>query len=232
MEESSTNIPSSGNGALDDFRAGVTACLRSWSALRTAVETGWGGLDSHAKAEDLRRYIFEKFDGSSCPPKGMDLHDLEDDLAIYMEEEFSVTLEDGSERQVADSIWKMYEACSKGNNSLAMEMIQKSIQALSQVASFPVKVQTSEQDEDDDEMDEAPTLVDHQMTASMLGVTASSSAEYAAQDLFPGSPTIPTRSNDNESVRQLGETPQSAPVEVEMDEDGFAPVTSKRKGKR
>jgi pre-rRNA-processing protein TSR2 len=79
---------------IDEFRAGVTACLRSWSAFRTAVESGWGGgeIESQAKADDLRRSIFQIMDGSQCPPQNFDVNDLADNLSIYVEEEFSVTL--------------------------------------------------------------------------------------------------------------------------------------------
>jgi pre-rRNA-processing protein TSR2 len=75
-----------GMSAIDEFRAGVTACLRSWSALRTAVESGWGGGEkqSQAKAEDLRQNIFNLLDGQKFPPSS-DATDLADNLAIYME---------------------------------------------------------------------------------------------------------------------------------------------------
>ena len=86
--------------ALSEFQAGVTAALRSWSALRTAVEGEWGGIESKAKAEDLRASVFSLFDGSSDKPK-ISLEELEDNLFDYMETEFSIVLEDGSERQVA-----------------------------------------------------------------------------------------------------------------------------------
>ena len=97
---------------IEEFRAGVTACLRSWSALRTAVESGWGGgeRESQAKAEDLRQNIFNLLDGTKFPPSCDEL-DLADSLAIFLEEEFSVTLEDNSEQQVAQTIFKMYEGC-------------------------------------------------------------------------------------------------------------------------
>lgn len=64
--------------ALQEFQLGTTACLRSWSALRTAVEAGWGGgqLECQAKAEELRRYIFQTMDGSQCPVPNLDPQDL------------------------------------------------------------------------------------------------------------------------------------------------------------
>ena len=63
---------------LEEFRAGVSACLRSWSALRTAVESGWGGGDreSQNKAEGLRQSIFETLNGSKFPLPNYDEQDL------------------------------------------------------------------------------------------------------------------------------------------------------------
>jgi pre-rRNA-processing protein TSR2 len=102
--------------AMQEFRDGVTATLRSWSAFRTAVDSGWGGVESQAKAEDLRDNLYRVFDGSSNPPRSMTQEDLEDNLTDYMEDQFSIVLEDNSERQVADTLWRMYDACFKGDN--------------------------------------------------------------------------------------------------------------------
>lgn len=64
--------------ALVEFQLGATACLRSWSALRTAVESGWGGgeRESQAKAEELRNYILQTMNGSQCPIPNLDVQDL------------------------------------------------------------------------------------------------------------------------------------------------------------
>ena len=131
---------------MDEFRAGVTASLRSWSALRTAVESGWGGSESIQKAEDLRSNIFEHFNGAAVPPKTMvDVTDLEDALAIFMEEEFSVVLDDGSERQIADVIWKMYEACAKGDLTMASRVVSVAEQAAAKLQGlFPVQIMSPE----------------------------------------------------------------------------------------
>ena len=136
---------------MDEFRAGLTACLRSWSALRTAVESGWGGAQSLQKAEDLRTSILEHMDGSCFPPKVLTIDDLEDNLAIYLEEEFSVTLEDGSEKQIADCLWRMYEGCSKGDPTLAREIVAMGEKAILASAAYPVQVQSGEHDDDDDD---------------------------------------------------------------------------------
>jgi pre-rRNA-processing protein TSR2 len=221
---------------MDEFRAGVTAALRSWSALRTAAESGWGGVDSIQKAEDLRSNIFQHFDGSSVPPKAMtDVMDLEDLLVIYMEEEFSVVLEDNSERQVADVIWRMYHECSKGDFVLASQIVASAQKVAAQAQSYPVQVLSSEQDDDeDDEMDtgdEAATLVLLEPVPPETVLPALPSAvEYAAQPLF-GHPKKRQIDCASKPQRQLGETTSSPAETLQLDEDGFAPVIkSKRKG--
>lgn len=220
----------------DEFRAGVTACLRSWSALRAAVEGGWGGHESLQKAEDLRHNILQHLDGSGFPPRTLTIDDLEDNLAIYLEEEFSVVLEDNSERQVADAIWRMYEQCMKGDASLAKQIVEAAAGVMEQASAFPVRIQSQEEDDDDDdddimEMDDddmvdetAPTLV------AMAPTTISNASVYAAESLF-GPPKPIKRVVDEHPVRQLGEAPPAQEPAVEVDEDGFAPVV-KRKGRK
>lgn len=193
------------NQAEQEFLAGLTACLRSWSALRTAVESGWGGTESNAKAQDLREIIAREL------PK-LEVEDLTDNLAIYMEEEFSVTLEDESERQVADTLFRLYEQCQRGDFSLARELVTQ--QAAAEKVQFPVNIQSSEVDDDDEDMSDAD-------------VGESNMAEYGSQYLF-GAPPKP-KPVDTRPVRQLGEAVPEKVVEV--DDDGFAPV-SKRKGRR
>jgi len=225
---------------MDEFRAGVTASLRSWSALRTAVESGWGGADSLQKAQDLRANIFEHFDGSSVPPKAFeDVMDLEDSLAIFMEEEFSLTLEDGSERQVADVIWRLYAACARGDVTLAHQVVAEAERAAVQqpAASAAAVIQSPEQEDDDDEemMDTTEPTTSTTTTTTAVSAplsTFGSAAEYALQPLFgPPPPKKAQHEAPPPPVRQLGEA--AAPIAkdpgVALDEDGFAPVV---KGKR
>lgn len=225
---------------MNEFQAGVTACLRSWSALKTAVESGWGGGDreSQAKAEDLRRNIFQIMDGSRCPIPNFDATDLADNLAIYMEEEFSVTLEDKSEVQLAEVIFAMYEGCCGGNPSLALEMISKAENALAFSSQHPTIIQKTEHDDEDDD-EEMMTSPSSDPIPAQASATAGSN--FAATTTTTFTPTTEYLANPlfgqakkkldtpKEPVRQLGEAAAADPVE-EMDEDGFAPV--KPKGRR
>lgn len=239
MDTSGTNhVP-----MYDEFRAGVTACLRSWSALRAAVQGGWGGNESLSKAEDLRSNILGYFDGSACSPKSLSIDDLEDNLAIYMEEEFSVVLEDNSERQVADTIWRMYENCMKGDASLARQIVEITNKVMEQSSQCPVQVQSQDEEEDDDEMmdtnegdgnsvgmeEEEDAFAPPLVNMGTVPTTTTSASEYASQYLF--GPPRSVRSVVNvQPVRQLGETSVDEPI-IPVDEDGFAPVV-KRKGRK
>lgn len=212
---------------IEEFRQGVTACLRSWSALRVAVESGWGGgeRESQSKAEDLRRNIFELLDGNK-PPTSCSEYDLADSLAIYMEEEFSVTLEDNSEQQVAAVLLKMYEGLFQGDGRLCHQMLSCADNAVAFNTQFPVQIQTTEHDDEDDEnMSEAvESAVNSPITPGLsVMVQASSSLD---QPLF-GAPKKPKP--QLAPVRQLGEASIPEPI-VEVDDDGFAPV--KPKGRR
>lgn len=215
--------------SIEEFRAGVTACLRSWSALRAAVESGWGGgeRESQAKADELRRNILDIMDGSKCPIPNFELHDLADNLAIYLEEEFSVTLEDSSELQVAEAIFNMYDGCCKGDPTFARQMVAHAESAVGFNAQFPVQVQTTEHDEDEDMVDSAQNLTQNSSQVA-LNPAANSMADpvqYNTQPLFGAARKVPV---STAPVRQLGESvPPEPAAEVEMDEDGFAPVKSK-----
>lgn len=216
--------------AMEEFRAGVTACLRSWSALRTAVESGWGGgeRESQSKAEALRRSIFDIMNGSQCPIPNFDQTDLADNLAIYLEEEYSVTLEDDSELQVADDIFRMYETCCQGDTSIARQMVANANGAVAFSAQFPVQLQTTEHDEDDDDV-----VMDSHDVGSMLSTSTAAVSptqiliDYNSKPLF-GEPR--KVSANSEPVRQLGDMGEVKDAEIEMDEDGFATV--KPKGRR
>jgi pre-rRNA-processing protein TSR2 len=212
---------------IEEFQAGVTACLRSWSAFRTAVGSGWGGgeRESQAKAEALRQHVFELMDGKKFPPSCSDI-DLADGLAIYLEEEFSTTVEDNSEQQVADVIFRMYEGLYKGDGSLCRQILSTVEGAIAFNTQFPVQIQTTEHDDDEDEdMTDTQGGVQNSSLAP-AGETATPFSNYLDQPLFgaPKKAAAPLG-----PARQLGEGTSSEPI-VEIDDDGFAAV--KPKGRR
>jgi len=191
--------------ATSEFQAGVTAALRSWSALRTAVQSGWGGVESNDKAEFLREYILESLDFKLPKPK-VDIDDLEDHLAIYMEEEFSIVLEDESERQVAQLIFQLYQSCGKGNYDLSRKIVANSANVVSSNANVNVQCENSD-DESDDEMD-----------VSKDDSNLSSSNQY----LFGVPNSVIQSSNITPSQPR---EPKPEPI---VDDDGFTMVTKRR----
>ena len=243
---------------MDDFRAGVTACLRSWSALRTAVESGWGGnvRESQNKAEELRRNIFDIMDGSKCPIPNFTVDDLQDNLAIYLEEEFSVTLEDNSEKQVAETIFTMYEQCCSGDVTFARHILSLADTAITLSSQYPVQIQRQEHDDSDDSDDEMMDATGGGAAMSMTSNTAGMATQqpeqapmlqplqpaatsapavpldsYLAAPLFGPARVAPTM--PAQPVRQLGEAIPEEPKQIEVDDDGFAPVkTNNRRNRR
>ena len=260
-----TTTTSSPTALIPDFQAGVTACLRSWSALATAVQGGWGGVESHAKADFLRQTIIDYFVPASPnttsptdnPKKRLhdesqypvlsSAHELEDVLAIYLEEEFSVQLEDDSERQVAQTIWHLYETCLVQGDATAahalmrQQQTQASVHVVSQASQF---VDTN--DDDDDHYHESMKLVaqsspgtapmdQEPTTTTKDAATLLSSADYASHSLF-GPPTKPTKTTTTVPIRQLGQSvsePHAAATAAPMlDDDGFTTIVSKKQTHR
>ena len=190
--------------ATAEFQAGVTAALRSWSALRTAVNSEWGGIMSRDKAEYLRSYIIENLAYTLPNPK-LDIDSLEDNLAIFMEEEFSIVLEDESEKQLAQLIFQMYQSCGKGDYSLSRQIVSDSMK--SQNSNEKVTIQCDSDDDSDNEMVDTNTL------------TSQSDQD---QYLFgiPQSVLEENRSNQSQTNRQ----PKPEPI---VDDDGFTLVAKR-----
>ena len=233
---------------MDEFRAGVTACLRSWSALRTAVQNEWGGPTSIEKAETLREEIIN----AMIQKKMTDIIDLEDALAIFMEEEFSIVLDDNSEKQVASTVFRMFEEASTLNQSsaFALQIIQMAAKVTKEFGHLPLHIQSSEpmeedDDDDDDENDmNSDDAMDMNTNSTETAVTTTpvdaisniiiSPAEYASQPLFGLSREqrrLQIIRKNEQPVRQLGENvPEPQQVTV-ADEDGFVSVSTSRRSK-
>jgi pre-rRNA-processing protein TSR2 len=200
-----------------EFQAGVTAVLRNWSALRTAVEQEWGGVHSAIKAENLRMDILASF----IPQLKWSLDQLEDHLAIYMEDEFSVLLEDDSEREVAMLLWTLFEQCSNGDFALCRSLVYNNSSVLQRD-----KVLIQVEGEIDDE-DECMGSVD-EMEINTMEINAAK--QYAAASLFGSIPSVRSETHVAPPPRQLGEASVKK-NSLEVDEDGFSSVSYKKKGR-
>ena len=188
----------------------------------------------------------------------MDPLELEDHLAIYMEEEFAVQLEDQSERQVSQVIFQLAQQCLREQNmTLATQVVAAAIQAetIAPQLSTPVVPAADDDDDDDDDdmmMDTTTTptnnsttnaavdpthawqaALQQQQQQSATMTTLPSAADYIAGPLFGNQSLTPQNNRPpqpSRPIRQLGES-APAPVAPPIDDDGFAPVV-KRKGRR
>lgn len=149
-----------------------------------------------------------------------------DGLAIYLEEEFSVTLEDQSERQVAEALFRMYEECFRGDFTYTRNITSHANGAVQFSAQHQQPVQTTEHDDDDD--DEMLGQGDSHTLEGQAG-DAPQSAGLLQMPLF-GEAKKPRA--ETGPVRQLGETVPEGPQDIEMDDDGFAPIKQKGRRKR
>eukprot|EP00592_Proboscia_alata_P016843 CAMPEP_0194400438 /NCGR_PEP_ID=MMETSP0174-20130528/127231_1 /TAXON_ID=216777 /ORGANISM="Proboscia alata, Strain PI-D3" /LENGTH=261 /DNA_ID=CAMNT_0039196989 /DNA_START=71 /DNA_END=855 /DNA_ORIENTATION=+ len=211
-----------------EFQAGVTAVLRMWSPFRAAVDNQWGGIESHAKANDLRTSIFENFDLSQTKQR-MDPTDLEDDLVIYLEEEFSIGLEDGSEKQVAAIICELYDSCAKGEVGLARSMVERALKiGIQPAAKVVVQAGGEMEDSDDDDDDDVMECEESSSAASAIGTVSQDAATYAAGSLFGPDPLAMSSSAPLAPSRQLG-APREMEAVPEVDDDGFAAVPVRRR---
>ncbi|ORZ39199.1 Pre-rRNA-processing protein TSR2-domain-containing protein [Catenaria anguillulae PL171] len=97
-----------------NLHAGVTLMLTNWYALRAAVEHGWGGHETEAKAQWFLDTIAEYLisDGHK-----IDEEDLADVLEDIMSEEFQTLLEDNSGYVMAKMLYALYLECVKGDYS-------------------------------------------------------------------------------------------------------------------
>ncbi len=179
----------------------------------------------------------------------MDAYDLEDNLLSYMEEEFGVVLEDGSEVEIANLICTMYEACvGRGDVTLAHGVVQNAMRAEEAMKASNVKsvFQSGQEDiedgdscnDDDDDDDDDDEIMDEDCDIKEMGDGNINQASMQLMDdgqiasrismeqIFACPPTKPKK--EMPPPRQLGEPEPEKPQPV-VDEDGFAMVPTKKK---
>ncbi|PIA19401.1 hypothetical protein COEREDRAFT_19447, partial [Coemansia reversa NRRL 1564] len=97
------------------FVEGVDHILNRWTALELAVQHEWGGHDTQDKREDMVDEIVEHFDTLVRKRKTPEPTDLEELLLDIMDGDFSVALDDQSEKEVAKLICTVFSECKTGN---------------------------------------------------------------------------------------------------------------------
>jgi pre-rRNA-processing protein TSR2 len=133
-----------------NFVEGTAIILSTWTALRIAVQNEFGGPDSQAKADWLVQAIVEHFDAEG---KGVEVEDLEDILLDVMAREFQVSLEDESEREMANLLFNLYRQCITGNTTLLESLRERQKKALATSLDDICHYEGSDDSGDDDVME-------------------------------------------------------------------------------
>ena len=81
-----------------------------WTAIQLAVVNAWGGAESERKVNEAEEEIAAWF----ASRKRKDELELEDLLIEILGDDFNVSCEDGSPREVAKALWAMHEQCAEG----------------------------------------------------------------------------------------------------------------------
>ncbi|KAJ2556838.1 rRNA accumulation- protein [Coemansia sp. RSA 1933] len=139
------------------FIEGVDHVLANWTALELAVQHGWGGRNTSDKRENMVDEIVEYFDQQVRKKNTtIETTDVEELLVQVMEEDFSIMLEDQSEKQVAALLCSIFAECKSGNFATVDKMAEEreargsvgNAASRSQAAQRPAAATDGEQDDD------------------------------------------------------------------------------------
>lgn len=119
------------------FLEGLGLILQRWTALGLAIELGWGGTDTMAKAQGFQEEVYHWFVDAKEQRFVDELEDLLDDI---MTQEFNTELQDGSSRQVAEALVRLFEECAQGNYSTVLRLREVVKQHKEIVASKSVRI--------------------------------------------------------------------------------------------
>jgi len=154
------------------FDVSIALSLASWPALTLAVENHWGGPNSGEKRDWFAGAVSDLLQGTP----DADAEYLEEFMLNVLNDEFDVNVEDGSAEEVADNILELRRLTLKGDFKLVDEMMarwqEKQRRGGEKVGMKFVEGDDAEEevdwdsdgadqveDDEDVEMDEAPSLV-------------------------------------------------------------------------
>ncbi|KAJ1771552.1 rRNA accumulation- protein [Coemansia sp. RSA 1843] len=108
------------------FIEGVDHVLANWTALELAVQNGWGGRNTLEKRDNMVDEIVEYFDRQVRKKStAVEPTEVEELLIQVMDEDFSVVLEDQSEKQVALLLCSIFAECKTGNFATVDKMAEE-----------------------------------------------------------------------------------------------------------
>ncbi|CAN6853867.1 unnamed protein product [Brassica oleracea] len=184
---------------------GIGLILSRWTAMRAAVDNGWGGRDSHLKAERTVSNVLDYFIRLKDPTIGFD------GLADILENglnELNTVADDGSLEEVTETLLDLYYECLEGN----YQRVEKLRVTSSQTSARVVKVSNGNDEDDDDE--ESDDEDDDDEDTQMSNDQSTDMMVDAAEDCSNGKP-------------------EAMPVDEPKADDGWTVVPSrKNKGKR
>ncbi|KAI5360778.1 Putative pre-rRNA-processing protein TSR2 [Septoria linicola] len=147
------------------FDYSIWYLLSLWQPLHIALQNGWGGPDSADKRDWFAGAVSDLL--TTRPDTDQD--DLEDFLLQIMGDEFECNVEDESEMVVAGDILKVRQRMMETRTLDAAKEVEARWKNRGAMKSDKIVVQEVNQDaedegefegfEDDDDMDEAPALV-------------------------------------------------------------------------
>ncbi|KAF5334153.1 hypothetical protein D9758_014823 [Tetrapyrgos nigripes] len=141
------------------FARGVIARLAIWSTLRVAVLENWGGPGAAEKRTWLTGIIVDAFEEQSPVPDDQYIEEL---LLQVMQDEYEVSVEDGSAESVAVDIVRIWEEASSGKQDLVLKFEdlaeklkdKKPVVEQQVVGGEEVEGEDENDDEDEDESSE------------------------------------------------------------------------------
>jgi pre-rRNA-processing protein TSR2 len=150
-----------------NFIEGLGIIFSRWPALRMAVDMEWGGHDTVEKAQRFQDSLIDYFDRGtfthrpawySVEGKNIEQEDIEDILLDVLCDEFCTMLEDGSEIEIAKTIWTLYQESIKGKTTLLETLRVRATRSLPvNIVKTATEDESSEEDGeggDDDAMEE------------------------------------------------------------------------------
>mmetsp|Transcript_104816 Transcript_104816/g.224017 ORF Transcript_104816/g.224017 Transcript_104816/m.224017 type:complete len:239 (-) Transcript_104816:86-802(-) len=112
------------------FEEAITRVFSRWTLLALAVDQGWGGRDSVAKARQLQEEVVNQLHaaaGRKRPPSHDNASDVEA-LSAYLvqrlDELFNCEADDSSDTEVATICLRLFATCRTGDTSFAQQFLQ------------------------------------------------------------------------------------------------------------
>eukprot|EP00613_Pedinella_sp_CCMP2098_P067213 CAMPEP_0171968816 /NCGR_PEP_ID=MMETSP0993-20121228/205396_1 /TAXON_ID=483369 /ORGANISM="non described non described, Strain CCMP2098" /LENGTH=255 /DNA_ID=CAMNT_0012618615 /DNA_START=27 /DNA_END=794 /DNA_ORIENTATION=+ len=139
------------------FLSAIDHVFARWTLLRLAIDMGWGDGDGSRNLQKLKEECLvwlQKRRAAVAEPS-----ELEEILSDFINDHFHVIAEDGSPREVATIICRMYQQCATGDLSTATHVLSlplpgAPVAETCQAAPEPEEIDGDMSDEDDDNDDD------------------------------------------------------------------------------